>query len=113
MSNGNAGKRRDGRASENTAGSSALALKWMLACDLREKGEDDDDLEISLVVIVVEESRINQVAFTREKKEKGPSTRCKRAWRMQTAPSGQSLFILFRLGFALCMYTRRERERKK
>lgn len=90
----------------------------MLACDLREKGEDDDDdLEISLVVIVVEESRINQVAFTREKKErkKGPSTGCKRAWRMQTAPSGLSLFILFRLGCMryVCIHVGREKERKR
>ena len=77
----------------------------MLPCDLREKG-DDDDLEISLVVIVVaEESRINQVALVkreRERKEKD-GTGCKRAWCIQTAPSGLSLFILFRLGYALCI----------
>jgi len=42
----------------------------MLACDLREKGEDADDLEISLVVIVVEESRINQVRLTERKERK-------------------------------------------
>jgi hypothetical protein len=42
----------------------------MLPCDLREKG-DDDDLEISLVVIVVaEESRINQVALVKRERER-------------------------------------------
>jgi hypothetical protein len=86
----------------------------MLACDLREKGEDDDDLEISLVVIVVEESRINQVAFTREKKEKRTIYWMQKSLAHANGPLRTvSFHSLPSWLYALCMYTRRERERKK